>query len=72
MDAKELQLLCQSVLQDFHFALFHPTESVNLADQQLGQEKMAYLDEEMVFKVVVLITIVVHKLQSQGERHRLW
>lgn len=37
------------------------------SNAKLGEEKMAYLEDEMVFKIVVLITIVVHKLQSQGE-----
>jgi len=45
--------------------LFHPLPEDSHA-VRLGEEKMAHLEDEMVFKIVVLITIVVHKLQYQG------
>lgn len=66
MDPKELQSLCQTVLKEFDFAMFHPMPE-DRSSAKLGEEKMAYLEDEMVFKIVVLITIVVHKLQSQGQ-----
>ena len=66
VDTKELQTLCQTVLKEFDFVLFHSCPEEN-SSAKLGEEKMAHLEDEMVFKIVVLITIVVHKLQYQGK-----
>ncbi|KAF6039138.1 SMG5 [Bugula neritina] len=65
IEPRELQTLCQTVLKEFDFVLFHPLPEDSHA-VRLGEEKMAHLEDEMVFKIVVLITIVVHKLQYQG------
>lgn len=70
VEPKELQSLCQTVLKEFDFVLFHPMPEDN-SSAKLGEEKMAYLEDEMVFKIVVLITVVVHKLQYQGKVHQL-
>ncbi|XP_067932030.1 nonsense-mediated mRNA decay factor SMG5-like [Watersipora subatra] len=67
VDPVEMQSLCQTVLKEFDFVLFHPPPEDNQS-AKLGEEKMTYLEDEMVFKIVVLITIVVHKLQYQGSK----
>lgn len=66
MDTQDLQSLCQTVLKEFDFILFHPMPEEGPATAKIDEEKMAYLEDEMVYKIVVLITMVVHKLQYQG------
>ena len=74
LDAKGIQSVCQNTLHDFNLCMFsQPTGSaaagptLTHADGRPIEEKPNYLDDEMVFKIIVICLATIHLMQKDGE-----
>ena len=71
-DAKIIQECCQATLQDFNLCMFYQPPHVLHPDQPLNNyikaEKLDNLDEEMVYKVIVMCMILIHHLQITSNK----
>ena len=68
---QELQESCQTTLQDFNLVMFYQPPHVLHPDQPPSRtchpdERMPYLDDDVIFKIVVICMIVIFQLQKQG------
>jgi len=63
-DPAELQENCQATLQSFNLCMFHEPDVYAQEDPRL--ESYQYLDDDMVFKLVVICMATIHLLQLRG------
>ena len=70
-DAKDLQECCQLTLQDLDLCLFYqsPQQIVNHQNAN-ADERAPYLEDSLVFKIVVMCMATVYRLQDTGQRRR--
>ncbi|XP_048734468.1 nonsense-mediated mRNA decay factor SMG5-like isoform X2 [Ostrea edulis] len=66
VDAVELQECCQSALQSFNLCMFY--EPVVYAEEECRDENLQYLDDDLVFKLVVICMSTIHLLQIRGSK----
>ncbi|XP_078314281.1 nonsense-mediated mRNA decay factor SMG5-like isoform X2 [Crassostrea virginica] len=66
IDAGELQECCQSALQSFNLCMFY--EPVVYAEEESRDENLQYLDDDLVFKLVVICMSTIHLLQIRGSK----
>lgn len=64
IDPAELQECCQSALQSFNLCMFY--EPVVYAEEENRDENLQYLDDDLVFKLVVICMSTIHLLQIRG------
>lgn len=66
IDPAELQECCQSALQSFNLCMFY--EPVVYAEEENRDENLQYLDDDLVFKLVVICMSTIHLLQIRGSK----
>ncbi|XP_062573765.1 nonsense-mediated mRNA decay factor SMG5-like isoform X1 [Saccostrea cucullata] len=66
IDAAELQESCQSALQSFNLCMFY--EPVVYAEEEYRDENLQYLDDDLVFKLVVICMSTIQLLQIRGSK----
>lgn len=64
IDPAELQECCQSALQSFNLCMFY--EPVVYAEEENRDENLQYLDDDLVFKLVVICMSTIHLLQIRS------
>ena len=70
--SRDIQELCQSTLQDFNLCMFYQPGNLsnslnNSTDLRPHEEKAVHLEDDMVFKMVVICMASIHLLQSAGK-----
>lgn len=65
-DSSELQESCQATLQSFNLCMFHEPDIYGRDDYRL--DGLQHLDDDMVFKLVVMCMATIHLLQLRGSR----
>ena len=64
----KLQETCQTILQDFNLCMFyqppHVLQPVNTPNDH--SDRLTCMDQEVVFKVLVLCLITIYRLQKKG------
>ena len=64
IDAEELQASCQSALQSFNLCMFYEPEVYTEEDSR--DENLQYLDDDLVFKLVIMCMASIYLLQLRG------
>lgn len=64
-DTSEIQECCQTTLQSFNHCMFY--EPVSYSDD-LSEENIHYMEDDIVFKIVVICIATVYILQKRGSR----
>ncbi|XP_060575819.1 nonsense-mediated mRNA decay factor SMG5-like [Ruditapes philippinarum] len=64
-DTTEIQECCQTTLQSFNHCMFY--EPVSYSDD-LSEENIHYMEDDIVFKIVVICIATVYILQKRGSR----
>ncbi|XP_053405095.1 nonsense-mediated mRNA decay factor SMG5-like [Mercenaria mercenaria] len=64
-DATEIQECCQTTLQSFNHCMFY--EPVSYSDD-LSEENIHFMEDDIVFKIVVICIATVYILQKRGSR----
>ncbi|XP_064619024.1 nonsense-mediated mRNA decay factor SMG5-like isoform X2 [Lineus longissimus] len=71
LENKELQECCQTTLQDFNLCMYYqpPQNTINgYTDELCKDDKGPYLDNDIVFKMVVMCIMTVHNLNVSGSK----
>lgn len=64
-DTSEIQECCQTTLQSFNHCMFY--EPVSYSDD-LSEENLHFLEDDIVFKIVVICIATIYILQKRGSR----
>ncbi|KAK3097945.1 hypothetical protein FSP39_014736 [Pinctada imbricata] len=67
ISAGELQDSCQSALQSFNLCMFYKPDLY--AEEDSRDENLQYLDDDLVFKLVIMCMATIHLLQIRGSKH---
>ncbi|XP_050402435.1 nonsense-mediated mRNA decay factor SMG5 [Patella vulgata] len=67
VENSEMQVCCQDTLQNFDRCMFYEP-GVSMSEDNVSLEQLQYLDDDMVFKVVVTCISSIHLLQQNGSR----
>ena len=62
-DNTEIQECCQTTLQSFNHCMFY--EPVSYSDD-LSEENIHFMEDDIVFKIVVICIATVYILQKRG------
>ncbi|KAL4227218.1 Protein smg5 [Mactra antiquata] len=64
-DNTEIQDCCQTTLQSFNHCMFYEPVSYS---EDLSEENIHYMEDDIVFKIVVICIATIHILQKRGSR----
>lgn len=68
---QEVQECCQLALQEFNLVMFYQPPYVTHPDRPphlhyLPDQRLTYIDDDIIFKIVVICMIVIYQLQKLG------
>ncbi|XP_074651204.1 nonsense-mediated mRNA decay factor SMG5-like [Tubulanus polymorphus] len=71
IDSKELQECCQTTLQQFNLCMYYqpPLLMMNGSFHGREEEKVPYLDDVIVYRLVVMCIMTVRQLQMSGSQY---